>query len=273
MSGYHIRLNDARFKAAVSRAELDMAFVSAVVAAGHEIEHARQFDSRDPEMALCHLASCSNEDNYYENYRYNRREIAAEYGGLMSAQAYLQARFPNIDSSRLLVNYVNGRVNGRTLYWISAPESGSFSCLSDIYTSFNTAYDKAADHVNRYRFKLPNDSKDAFAILTKAGSRGGIDKDWAFVFDALSESKDAYASNLVLASAGMFVYPGLMRESLGADLPDLSIRAVFGRDVPGGEVHKSHVPPATGSRSLSSLNRLLSRMEQEQTDSVDYEFE
>lgn len=258
VSGYLVRLDGTEMDGVHDRHSLDKAFVAAIVAAGHEAEHAAQFDFGDPEMALCHVAAAGNEDNYSENYIYNRREIAAEYAGLSSARYYLSERYPDMNTDGMLLDYIHGRIHdGR--YWISDKGHDGFRSMDGVFAAFESAYEKAGSHVNKYCSRIRPGSKDAFAVLTGAGSGRGFDGRWLFLFDALSVSKDAHDSNMILASAALHVYPYLIREAAGAELPDLSIQAVFGCDPPDKPVEKT---PAPGS----AMSKLMRAIEKEDTE-------
>lgn len=222
------------------------------------MEHAFQFDSMDPEMALCHIAAAGNGDNYIENYIYNRREIAAEYAGLSSARDYLSERYPCFDTDGMLLDYVHGRMcSGR--YWISRDGPEGFRSMDNVLSAFESAYEAAGLRPNKYSSRIRPGSEDAFAVLTGAGSGRGLDGCWSFLFDALSKAENAHDSNMVLASAALYVYPELIREAAGAELPDLSIRAVFGCDPPDTAVGKKPVPG-------SALSKLMSAIEDDDVD-------
>lgn len=266
---YRIKIDSTSFLSRdMSKSDLDSVFVAALVSAGHELEHVHQLSNGDPEMTLCHFAACCNEDNYFQNYRFNRREIAAEYAGLMFARDCLMNDFPNLDCDKFLLHYVNGLADACGVedddrrYWIKQVCHDGFSSMNDVFSAFENAYDDAEKHVNKYKFKLRNDSKDAFAILTGAGSKSGLCMDWSFMFDALSGATDAHSSNLILAAAGMYVYPDFKREIVNGRLPDLSIQAVFGVDSPADHSHTDprvdpHIQLST-TPALDYLQKLLS---------------
>lgn len=234
----HYRMDVSDFGFAGARQDLDKAFVRSIVTVGHETWHIHQLESGDPEMALCHLARCGNDDNYTHNYCFNRREIAAELNGLLAARKYFATYFPSIDGDTFLLAYVNeradpcGESDDHRSYFIKKPDEFGFRAMNDVFSAFDDAYDAARAHVNKYGPRISADSEDAFAILTGAGSRSGFDHDWEFVYDALANAGDAHSSNMVLASTALYVYPIIIRETFGADLPDLSIQAVFGVDPP-----------------------------------------
>lgn len=232
VSGYHIRLNNLHVNRSDSKAVLDYAFIWALVAAGHEAKHAMQIDSKDPGFALSYLAECGNEANYIANYKFNRREIIAEKSGLEFAQVFLETQFSDIDGDAYLLQYVNSCALGGITYWVDAPEDG-FGSMDEVFQAFDDAYDAAGSHVNTYPVKVSKTCEDAFTRLTGMGSGKGLDPDWMFAYDALQAAGGQYESNMILASVALYDDPGLIKYAAGAELPDLSIKSVFGRDAPG----------------------------------------
>lgn len=146
---YHeIKLGSNFFEDKLTRGLLDVVFTYSAVAAGHEIEHVRQFESKDVELALCHLAAVGNPQNYKLNYWYNQREILAEYSGLKFAESYFESCFPNVDGKSLLLDYANSRADefgtrdDDRMYWIMKSSTGDFASLSEVYSAFESAYEE-----------------------------------------------------------------------------------------------------------------------------------
>lgn len=233
-----IRLNNLRIDNSHNRDSLDFAFIHSLVAAGHEARHVIQIESKDPEFALSYLAECGNVANYKTNYKFNRREIDAERSGLMFAQDFLSSQFPNIDGDSFLLLYVNCCAFSDATYWIDAPENG-FTSMAEVFQAFDGAYDDAKTHVNKYPAKASPTCEDAITRWTGAGSRKGFNHDWVFVYDALLNAGSQYESNMILASIALHDDPDLIKYAAGAELPDLSIQAVFGRSAPDAPVVES----------------------------------
>ncbi len=230
----------------LARDRLDRAYVRTLVAAGHEISHLAQFESKDPEMALCSVAQAGNQFNYKLNRFQNRRGIMAELNAIHFAGLHMERLYPHVDRDEMLCQYVHDQIYGdqddtRNIirpYYIDWPEGG-FKSVRDIFSAFDKAYDSAAHHVNGYSCRIPGKANDAYAKLTGLGFCRRVNPEWDFLRFALEHDKSAYESNLILASASVYVYPDIVREAAGAELPDLSIQAVFGRSAPDAPVVES----------------------------------
>lgn len=238
---YAVQIDPIGIETARNRDELDEAFVTAIIAASHEMVHVDQFESKDPEMALCHLAARGNPGNYIEdgNYLHNRREIAAERGALEYAREHLRTEYPNVGIERideLMLRYVNKPVDDpKRMYWVTLPDGEKFTKIEDVYDALDEAYDDAVNWPSKYREKIK--SKDAASELfftdTKRDKRvpgTRFDPDWEFAYDKLQASKTAEESKKMLAALTIRAKPWLVRETFEAELPDLSIKAVFGHD-------------------------------------------
>lgn len=280
---YRIQMDSKLFdKACASREALDKLFVAAMVTAGHELEHIQQLEDGDSEMALQLLADYCNDVNYRRNYRFNRRDIAAEHAGLRSTCDYIRDNFPQIekdDREAMLVAYVNDKADAfdiaddKCRYWIKKPGPDGFGSFNEVLHAFDTVYDAASEHVNKYISAFPRDCDDAFAVLTIGGVERGFDPNWEFMFDALSDAKDAHSSNLILAAAGMYVYPYMRREARGAKLPDLSIQAVFGVEPPQMKPCVRELRSFESRSATPNLDRLQSmRAEQDCRHVVDVSY-
>ena len=172
----------------------------------------------------------------------------------------------------MLLEYVNDRADSfgtpdlMRAYYITRPkpdsddpESGRFKSLDDVFEAFNDAYDAAANHVNKYQSKAPMGCDDAFCVLTGSGFGKRPDPAWDFMFKAMENADGAFQSNMILASAALRLYPDLRRELLGADVPDLSIRSVFGVDGPDRPApvsgYAAHPHAGAFSRMKADLER------------------
>lgn len=270
VDGYRIRLNNLHIDGAESRGVLDFAFIWALVAAGHEAKHAKQIDSKDPVFALSYLAECGNDANYKTNYKFNRREIVAEKAGLEFAQEFLRMQFPGIDGDSFLLKYVNGCASSGIAYWVDAPEDG-FESMEEVFQAFDDAYDAAKSHVNVYPAKVSKTCGDAFTRLTRMGTGKGLDPDWEFAYDALQVAGGQYESNMILASVALCDDPGLIKYAAGAELPDLSIKAVFGRDAPGVPVSDEPAQDSILPGRSPKMDALMKQAERDKARSPDVE--
>lgn len=257
VAAYYMTLEPRIIDSARATSEFESAFVGLLVAVGHETEHLREIESRDPKRALMRIADYGNMTNYIDNYKFNRREIQAETSGLRQAQLELRNKLECLNADQLLLDYVNDAVTRD--YFIGAHESGAYTKMDDVFEALDDAYDAAESNVRLYTSKMQL-SDDAVAKLvftddpTKRRGLTSFDREWEFVYDALKSAPDDDASIRVLASAALYAYPNMIREAAGAKLPDLSIKTVFGRDPPYDKIID---PPSDTTRSRSAVMRKL----------------
>ena len=183
----------------LARDRLDRAYVRTLVAAGHEISHLAQFESKDPEMALCSVAQAGNQFNYKLNRFQNRRGIMAELNAIHFAGLHMERLYPHVDRDEMLCQYVHDQIYGdqddtRNIirpYYIDWPEGG-FKSVRDIFSAFDKAYDSAAHHVNGYSCRIPGKANDAYAKLTGLGFCRRVNPEWNFLRFALEHAKSAH---------------------------------------------------------------------------------
>ena len=231
--GYHVYLDSTSIDSAKTMEELDDAFVQGIVTAGHELEHAEQFESKDREMALSHLASIGNPQNYRDNFPFNRREIAAEIAGIEVGHSYFRDAHPDKDADALLLRYVNkfadehGTKDLDRTYFVQKSEAGEFTRLSDVIEALDSSYDAAKSHVNGYKYRVKDSCADDFAVLARS--------DRKTMMDALYDTHDSISSNTVLAAAAIKAHPDYYREVSDVESihkSDFDPVVVFGKDVP-----------------------------------------
>lgn len=85
--------------------------------------------------------------------------------------------------------------------------------------------------MNKYPRKIL-DCDDAICRFTGVRQSKGWKIGGEDVFYTFCDSKDAYQSNLMLASATLHEYPGQIREAYGVKLPNMNPESVFGFPIP-----------------------------------------
>lgn len=257
---YIILLNSIYLNSARTRDDLDDAFVALAVAAGHEIEHLKQFDNMSPNLAACLIADMGNNYNYRKdstNYRRNVREIPCEIGGVLFAEEYIRTEFEEIvDRDKRLLRYLNARGSDPGYFirtpgckawlkehqgYLSRPETQAdrdeiakdpFSSLFRAHQEFCNALLDASKHGRKYHSTVRSTCQDAYVQATKLGQPGLENKAWDPIRTMFEQANSPWDANRMLAAISLYHDPMLRYYSLGVDVSDLTIENVFGCPVP-----------------------------------------
>lgn len=91
----------------------------------------------DYALMVNYLSREGNEQYYYNNYENMSSEIDAEQYSINMAYMYLKNMYPNIDAEKLIVNYINNRIDTET-YKINFPKyADRYSSLREINNAFD----------------------------------------------------------------------------------------------------------------------------------------
>lgn len=144
-----------------------------IVGIFHEIAHASQIHDRFKKsdklskvLAVNYLAGQCSREYYYgpnlQNYYKQSYEIAAQFVGLHMAQSFCSYRFGNETAEKLIINYVNNRIEADSGY-IKFKHNKPYTSLEDIYDAFDEAFVKSTTQHRKFDAKRANNGFDTYS--------------------------------------------------------------------------------------------------------------
>lgn len=146
----------------------DQDFILSLIALGHECRHMDNFlkqyrntrntaeDSKY--LAINYLARQGSQVYYETNYATMPIEIDAEQKGIEYALGYLNAKFPEVNNEKLIVDFINYEAENLE-YYIKAKKPDGFCSISEVMKAFDEAFEKSKTEHRAYCFQTYKDSQ------------------------------------------------------------------------------------------------------------------
>lgn len=206
-------------------------FTEIVVDSFHENAHFQQL--KFGRFSLDYVAYMNNKNLHDDNYRDNKREVAAEFDGVIGAYNYLAELYGEEKSENLLLNYVNERTASRN-YWLKSDKL--FSSLSEVSEAFE----------QRLAETMEVESNCCYKSRLKIGNRLPVEDEaalcmepwkqeqsiWYPVYDSMNHSENMEVMERKFACLACYLHPEYFDRFPGLKKYDLKPEHVFGFPFP-----------------------------------------
>lgn len=188
----------------------DEDFIQTLIALGHECRHMDNFLNKYKNtrataedckyLAINYLARQGSQVYYDTNYQTMPIEIDAEQIGIEYAFEYLKGRFPEIDSEKLIVDFVNYKAENFK-YYIEPKKPDGYDSISEITKAFDEAFEKSKTARRLYRYEENKNLK-----LENIIDQNLIKPEWSEIKSTI-ERIDGKNGDRMMASLSAMVFP------------------------------------------------------------------